>query len=676
MIRIFLFLALLIASTHALTPEQSELIHKAGNASVELERYQYLLDLSQRDDLDRRLREDLERLLPAVDLWANERRHLDHENPRIRRRFLTGYYGPDYPASILEASPLYPIWAMYRGRMMIQMTIQSGNLSADPTARNSYFEAGRRLLHIAKEAFPNNKLIRMYLDETFEWPSLNPNDSGAPEWANLQRETLEKLSHIIRWWIETRQVSDGQLGGGWGDDVEIWRAWTPVLIGFEDSIAITGQTRLAEGLYSQDHMSGGYMSRMTDVEHSGEDSGDTCTSMMHLRPDDPIWTQRAEKIFELFRDLWTGRNERGKLQFKSTYFTSDRVDTTAYRACDTVYHPRAVKPALLYWQRTADPEMTRVFSDWLTTWVESAASDERGKPVGVLPSAILWPTGTVGGVGEDWWDPQNHYEPSLYFWPSAMYQMTNTLLLASHMTGDDRFLDPVRSMAEIKARYLDNPVSDPEPGTEAWCASRMWISGTLAKYRQLTGDTAYDDFLSKASNGYIRYRISGDRDKLIAGLDRSASAFRVNRASYMEEVRWTDRQLAFNRNYANDYADPPLPTPSLAALYGSITGDFGDPLYFPMNVVRWRTPPRDIGALVVDSGRTHFSAELYHFGSSERVMGAELYLLDHGDYELILTNTATGNSTRETVTVNSPRTAIDFSLNSRTLYTLQLNRKD
>ena len=38
---------------------------------------------------------------------------------------------------------------------------------------------------------------------------------------------------VMRFWCEKRQAPDGQFGGGWGDDVEIWRKWTPILLGFK-----------------------------------------------------------------------------------------------------------------------------------------------------------------------------------------------------------------------------------------------------------------------------------------------------------------------------------------------------------------------------------------------------------------------------------------------------------
>jgi hypothetical protein len=319
--------------------------------------------------------------------------------------------------------------------------------------------------------------------------------------------------------------------------------------------------------------------------------------------------------------------------------------------------------------------MTALFSDWMRTWVAAAAGTQRGKPAGIIPSAIHWPSGTVGGLGKNWWDPQNHGESKLYLWPSAMSMMTNSLLLTSHMTGDPGFLEPVRTMARARERYLANPTEDPTPGSEAWCASKMGIAETLAKYRLLTGDTEFDPLLLQDANGYVRYRMTGNREHLVKGLDRTAIPFRINRASYMEEVRWTDRQLSFNRNYANYYAEPKLQSPTLSALYGAVTGDFGDALYFPMNAVKWKTHARDIGALVNEAGSDVFSAELYHFGEASRDMGAELYLLDAGSYDLVVTNTVSAISETQVVEVTGPRTQISFVLSSRNLYTITLRKK-
>lgn len=63
--------------------------------------------------------------------------------------------------------------------------------------------------------------------------------AGAPEWAVAQREGLERLTDIIEWWGDNQQQENGEFGGAWSDDHEMWRWWVPVLIGF-DSPRISG----------------------------------------------------------------------------------------------------------------------------------------------------------------------------------------------------------------------------------------------------------------------------------------------------------------------------------------------------------------------------------------------------------------------------------------------------
>ena len=316
--------------------------------------------------------------------------------------------------------------------------------------------------------------------------------------------------------------------------------------------------------------------------------------------------------------------------------------------------------------------MTRLFGEWMKTWVAAAASSERGKPRGVLPSAIHWPDGGVGGTGESWWDPRNHTEPTLYAWPSAMSMMTRTLLLTAHMSGDESHLEPVRAMARIRAEYLAHPVEAPEPGSTAWCASRLgFLAETLAKYRLLTGDPAFDGLLRRDANGYVRLRLGQGRTGLVEDLRRQAEAYGVNREAFCEEVRWTDRLVAVRR-YANDFLEKPLPAVDPGFVYGTVTGDPGGALYFPMNAVRWRTRPDDIAALVTDSGTDRFAAELFHFGEDTRPMGAELFMLAKGAYRWSLANGAGKVLAVSSLDVSGPRASIHFELPPRVLCTLTL----
>jgi len=657
-----------------LPPGARGLLEQAGSTANETERLTALRKLQQLPDLAPDLRRQLETLLREIERWNNDP-NLSYFGGKVWRK-------KDYPFGIPEDSPFYALTCLYRGRMLVWLTLESGYILNNPELKRVFLDKAVKFFRIVKKAFPQNPIARMYLGEPIPWRLKLPGTKGAPKWAALMREDLERLRVIVLWWIRNRMREDGQYGGGWGDDCEMWRWWVSVLIAFQDPEIVAAQRRFSEALLNQPHMKKGYTSRMSDVEHTAEDSADTITPMVFLRPDDPLWRRRALRLAELMEKRWTGINKRGFLQFKSSYFTADRVDLNPRRACDTVYHPRAVQPALLLWQRTGDRRLGRLFSRWLTTWVDAAQRSERGKPPGILPSAIHWPDGKVGGLEPPWWDPRNHSEATLYTWPSAMPMMLNSLLLAFHMTGKDSFLKPLCSMAAYRLAYLRTAKKKPaRPGSADWCASQMdFVAQTAAKYRVLTGDGRFDELLERQGLPIPGKPSPKDEERIVSRLLRNAQALRVNFPGYTTEVRYTDRVLRFPALFAPgmlfEKGVPGIHRPNPQFLYSLATGDPGDIGYFPLQAVRWLTPPKDIACRVLRRSPTHFEAELYHFGTRARPMRAELYLLEKGIYEVNLT-TASGEKLRTgtPLRVTGPRTQTSFALPPRTLCRLIVTRK-
>lgn len=646
------------------------LVREAGNAESDAQRLAVLRRLANDPRLVETTRSDARRLAEEVEEWTTTK-YLPYFSRKAN---------PDkgYPFGIAEDSPLAPITQFYLGRMLTWRTLESGNIIRYPDVRRKWLGRAAREFQAAAEAFPENRVIRMYLGEPIPWEKDLPGAENAPAWARLQRENLERLADIITWWIDHRMQDDCQYGGGWGDDCEMWRWWVPVLLAFRDPKIVDAQSRFSEALMSQKHMKEGYTSRMSDVEHTAEDSTDAILPMMHLAPDDAVWEQRTRRLVELMDTFWTGENERGQLQFKSTYFTASKVDDTSRRACDTPYHVRAIQPALLLWQRTGDEKIGRLVCRWLDTWVEATARAERGKPSGIIPAAIHWPEGRIGGVEEEWWDPRNHGEPTLYEWPSAQSALCDAFLLAWHMTDNERYLVPLESMAAIRREYHEGRSRDaPTPGSRSWCARKLgFIAPTLAKYRYLSGNKTFDDILRRDGAASLSQDADNDRSALVQRLEESARALRVNWPGYTSEVRWTDRVLRFpvlfEPNYMFEEGVPGFAAPRPSDLYQTATGDPGRLGYLPLNAVRWLTPPRDIAALVTKSGPDRFAAELYHFGASARSIEAELYLLAPGQYTLEVR--AAGSAEAPTsFEVIGPRTRVSIDLPPRCLTNMSIH---
>jgi hypothetical protein len=287
----------------------------------------------------------------------------------------------------------------------------------------------------------------------------------------------------------------------------------------------------------------------------------------------------------------------------------------------------------------------------------------------------------VGGLGENWWDPRNHGEYTLYLFPSAMDSMLHTLLLAHHMTGEQRYLEPIRSMAAARLRFLEaKPAAEPVPGTEAWCAARLGsLSRVAAKYRLLTGGFEFDALLEREKPPYLAFRLGGEKKTLAGALRRSAEALRVNFPGFTSEVRYTDRVFRFpalfEENGMFPEGRPGIGSPDTSILYSTATGDPGEAQYFPLNAVRWLTPPRDIAALVTDSGKDRFSAELFHFGPEKREMAAELYLLEPGTYGLRLSSGDDILLSEPELRFQAATNRISFSLPPRRLAELTISKQ-
>ncbi len=605
-----------------LTGNQLEILHKAGNSSSDFERLELLKNLYEDIKDNTSTKQDLKRLLTSIDKWVN-----------ADDLFYYGGLMSDFNYEISKKSPFYGIYAFYRARMIAWHALEYGSYENIAEIR--------KLFNEAKDAFNDNRIINMYLGEPIESPFNYSIPENAPRWAILYRESIERLTDIVEWWIENRQKSNGSFGGGWDDDCEMWRnIWMPLLVAFESPATINAWKKLAEGVWNQPFMQGGYQglsyaNRLHDVQHSAEMSADTITSMLHAEPNNQYWIKKTLRLAELMETYWTGINERGGLQFKSTFFASDGISDDPVEACDTVYHTRVIQPVLLYWQRTGEPKLQKLCSEWIRAWVDASMRSERGKPAGIVPSAIHWPSGNVGGVGPDWWAPENYGNKSTYNWPSAAHFMTRAMLLTYYMTEDPFYLKPIKSMGNYRLNYILNPNAMKPIGSKMWCASKLgFINESLAKYRWISNNAEFDLLLIDEANPYCVYRIVNNSDKfdeLIDAMEENLLSLKSNFEGYTSEVRCTDRVTGFPRILPEDSLLHGK-EPNTGLLYSIATGDFGNAHYFPLNAVKWLTDTRDIAVFVTDSSKNGLTAKLYHFGDNVRTMGARFNLLSKGRY--------------------------------------------
>lgn len=626
----------------------ADLVQQAGNTHDDRERQTLLRKLATSQELGQERRQEAASLAEFVRKWNES--SLKFYGASVRGKPHRAIGG--YEFGVAKDSPLWPICELYRGRMLAWTLIENSTVRTDPKESKWFKDEAVASFQRVKTAFPKNTVARMYLGEALPWGEVPEKVAGAPEWAVLQREQLERLAAIIRWWITHRQKADtGEFGGGWGDDCEMWRWWSAVLLGFDDPEITAAQLKFSRSAVTRSHLKGGFNMTITDVEHAAEDTTDNLVPLMVLEPENDKWTQWGLRLGDFMRGVWTGKNDRGQMQFKSFYFSATETAPQPQRALDVIANVGALHPALLAWQKTGDQKLGEQICVWLDTWVDATAREENGKPAGILPGSIRWPSGAVEGAEGKWWEPvkPGGFMHSYYLWPSVITEMTDALMLAHVMTGKESYLAPLRSMAAIRLKHLKNPAEELQIGGEAWCADQLaprqnansntgGLVKTLARFKALTGTTEFDELITLEGAEFVIRTDEAGKRELEAALRESLGALRVNFPGFTSEVRSTDRCMRFVQFLAQDYdfdAYKGVTQPKHELLYRMVTGDKNAPR-FPQMAVRWLTPPKDIAALVTEAGTTKFAAELFHFGKEPREMTAELRQLKPGDYKASL----------------------------------------
>lgn len=641
------------------------IINKIGNSNDQREQVLLIGKAINNPIFTSEERVVLEKLLFVADRWVNG--FEKYANPGIEGNegsgFLCGFFSRfDIENSIFpemsEKNRIFPLVAFYWSRILIALLIQNGHISLVPENKKKYLNESKRLLHIAKDNFPNNHMIKMYLGDFSPWEDVVKLNTHAPDWANSQRMLLEKLTFLINWWIENRQISDGQFGGGWGDDVEIWRNWLPILFAFDDKRLINSQVKLFEGLFALPMMKKGYTNHLNDVEHTSEEYADPLTCMLLLDGDNPIWEKRALRVLEYIENLWCGINDRNELQFKSTWFSVDEIDLESKRACDSPYHTRLVQPLMLIWQRNGNKRVEKFIMSWLRTWCEATFVEECGKPNGIIPAAIHWPDGKPCGVGVNWWKPENYHSP-LYDYPSQQDMMYEMFLQAYVITKDEYYLKPIDFvMDKYKLGFGSMAANKYKEGSLDWALSKIkfMVAKVVSKYNMVVGDSRYISFPSILSNGYEKYLIEKNVDDLTIQFDQQRKSLSLPIEFYTTEVRWTDRLFLFNVYFRNIMKES-LPSYNSGLLFSCLSGNVGNYKVMPVYGVCWKTHSKDIAIIVNINTSTIFQAKLFHFGSLNRKMGGEFFNLISGRYKISMTN-------KDTVFVdlNKFNNTIDFTL--------------
>ncbi|MBQ7915725.1 MAG: hypothetical protein IJ315_02925, partial [Firmicutes bacterium] len=184
-------------------------------------------------------------------------------------------------------------------------------------------ELGKQYLHMLatrRRRFPSNRQGAVL--PVPEMKDLTePLPKGMPAWAFRQIEYLRRFKKLINFYVDERQIGNGELGGGLSDDGDFVATWGQLVLMDSDGDKIKAALEANENAFvEQGLFTNGLCSIQTDELHTSEEGLVSLAACLNVSPGSPKWMELAMETGRAV-DWLTGINDAGHRHIKSTFFS-------------------------------------------------------------------------------------------------------------------------------------------------------------------------------------------------------------------------------------------------------------------------------------------------------------------------------------------------------------------
>ncbi len=263
--------------------------------------------------------------------------------------------------------------------------------------------------------------------------------AGVPLWAFRQVEALKRTERFVTWWIDHRQIANGEFGGGISDDDDLTNLWPGVaLMGCQPEKLANSIEHLLDAAFANGMFTHGVSTIQTDELHSYEEGINCLGQNLILNYGSPRQIERAMETARGVEAI-TGVNAAGHRHIRSSYFSGSRIAEDEPWGYAKAYSYLLLQPPQLLVDYNGSPATKKFLLELADGLLAHRHQDATGAYV--LPTAINFKTDANS-------DATRRYFPWPLLWSSWKW------------TGEQRYLQPIfdggsAALTAINANALD-----------------------------------------------------------------------------------------------------------------------------------------------------------------------------------------------------------------------------
>ena len=203
--------------------------------------------------------------------------------------------------------------------------------------------------------------------------------AGVPVWAFRQVEQLRNLKRFVSWYIDRRQIENGEFGGGLSDDGDLTNVWpATALMGCEPEKIKQSLLRELDAFYQQGMFTNGLPTIQADDLHSYEEGISTLGQALILDYGNPKQLERAMETARALKTL-TAVNSAGHRHIRSAYFSGAKIAEDEPWGWGRLNSYLITQPALLLVDYNGNPELKKLVIDLAAGLLAHRKKDDTGK---------------------------------------------------------------------------------------------------------------------------------------------------------------------------------------------------------------------------------------------------------------------------------------------------------